>query len=121
RGLRRDALRQPQPDAGQRHQVLRPRRPQARRRTRGRHRGPRRSAVVAAHGRRGRVGSSRVGVHVAANGPGPGCGAGSARSSLDGVSSRRGFRPPYGAPPRRRAARGATARGSTRPPGLLWV
>ena len=36
---RRRALRVAQPDAGQRHQVLRPRRAQARRRRRGRHRG----------------------------------------------------------------------------------
>ena len=36
---RRHALGLAQPDAGQRHQVLRPRRPQARRRDRGRHRG----------------------------------------------------------------------------------
>ena len=56
RRLRRHDLRLAQPDARQRHQVLRPGRPQAARRGRGPHRGGHRRGVAAAHRRRRRPG-----------------------------------------------------------------
>ena len=56
---RRDAVGEPQPDAGQRHQVLRPRRHQARRRPRGRDRGADGRGLGPAHRRRRRPGQRR--------------------------------------------------------------